>query len=592
MSLTDGRRLDELFASGQYQIPPFQRDYSWKKPQIEDFWNDAIDVHDSKISNYFFGPVVFIKNNKEDYTKIVDGQQRLTTVQILICVIRDILKSNGHDEYSNGLQNFLFPTTDVYKRNPTLQLNHNNNPFFKKFALTVMDPKEKIDSNKTTDPTEFRVYDNYKRLYKKVKERFFKSGQKDDDVNDTLFSFITNLLKSFRVFEIIVDNEDRAFRLFATLNQRGLDLSTSDLVKNYIFMKSDDSQRREFIEVWKKIIGNLDDKNELDDFLRHAWIANYSYVTSQALYKAITEKIQKPNEVNNYLETLLSDSSTYTKIVHTTRDDDTGYYLKSLFNDLKNDSAQSVILNAYKFWKENPKDIDKLVKTCLDVFFRGKTIGGKAPGLVGKQFAIASELIRTGNDLNSVKNELKKIDISDTEFENSIREKDHQVNIAKYILKNYERYYLTQKASKKVVDSITLEHIMPQSLTYTKGKSKEIIKTDWLNPKSKSHVSETDHQKYLNKIGNLTLLHKLTNSELQNISFEEKQAKYRTESDLDITKELANAESWNIDEIKKRSSIIASFVKHIWETLLSDEESKKISEEEIEDNIEIQTENE
>ena len=63
MSLTDGKKLSEIFASGPYKIPPFQRDYSWKKPQIIEFWNDTVDIFDSKESNYFFGPVVFIKNN-------------------------------------------------------------------------------------------------------------------------------------------------------------------------------------------------------------------------------------------------------------------------------------------------------------------------------------------------------------------------------------------------------------------------------------------------------------------------------------------------------------------------------------------------
>lgn len=589
MSLTDGKQLTVIFTSGLYQIPPFQRDYSWKKPQIEDFWNDAIDIFDSNDSNYFFGPVVFIKNNQQEYASVVDGQQRLTTIQILICVIRDIINSNGSEKHATQLENFLYPPTDVDKIIPTLQLNENNNPFFKKFILKRTDPgknfdvKKKIDDNKTTIPTEKLLYENYKRLYKMVKDRFLKSGQKKQEVNETLYRFITSMLESFRVFEIVLDNEDRAFRLFATLNQRGLALSTSDLVKNYIFMKSGVAQRHEFHEIWKKIVGNLDDKNELDDFLRHAWIAKYNYVTSQSLYKAITDKIQKPNEVNDYLENLLSDSSTYTKFVHTNSEDDTGYYLKSLFHDLKNDSAQSVILNAYKFWKENPKDIDNIIKICLDMFFRGKTIGGKAPGVVGKTFAKAAELIRTSKNFNEVSDELKRIDISNKEFKNSIGDKDHQVNIAKYILKNYERNFLnTDRISKTIVDSITLEHIMPQSLTYTKGMSKEKIKTDWLNPESKSYVSEIDHPRYLNRIGNLTLLHKLTNSELQNMSFEEKKSKYETESQLDITMELANADFWNVESIESRSEIISDFVNEIWKTLLNDAETKKIDEEEIE----------
>ena len=269
MSLTDGRTLSEILSSGPYKIPAFQRDYSWKKPQILEFWNDAVDVFDSKESSYFFGPVVFIKNDKMSYHRVVDGQQRLTSVEILISVIRDIFESNDSVRLATIMQNFLYPITSIDHTDPILVLNENNNQFYKNVLLKPMDPDEKINQYKTKDPNELRLYENYKILYSKVKKKFLKSNKKGDkEENEKLFEFIRKILDSFKVYEIVVDSEDRAFRLFATLNQRGLDLGISDLVKNYIFMKSDKEHRDEFHGYWKKIIENLDDKNDLDDFLR------------------------------------------------------------------------------------------------------------------------------------------------------------------------------------------------------------------------------------------------------------------------------------------------------------------------------------
>ena len=564
MSLTDGRTLSEILSSGPYKIPAFQRDYSWKKPQILEFWNDAVDVFDSKESSYFFGPVVFIKNDKMSYHRVVDGQQRLTSVEILISVIRDIFESNDSVRLATIMQNFLYPITSIDHTDPILVLNENNNQFYKNVLLKPMDPDEKINQYKTKDPNELRLYENYKILYSKVKKKFLKSNKKGDkEENEKLFEFIRKILDSFKVYEIVVDSEDRAFRLFATLNQRGLDLGISDLVKNYIFMKSDKEHRDEFHGYWKKIIENLDDKNDLDDFLRHNWIASYDYVTLQSLYKVITEKIRSDKEVSSYLETLLEDSLIYNELVNGNRDDQTGDYLKSLFGELKNDSAQSVLINAHKFWKNNPKDIQILSKICLDVFFRGKTIGGKSPSEVGKCFAATANLIKIGKNLSEIKTELKKIDITDPDFQKSIQYDDHGSNIAKYLLKNIEIHTKSLDHSTKTISStVTLEHIMPKTIT----------NTDWSAENSKSFFNKNNHRKYLNRIGNLTLLHKVHNSELQNMSFDSKKMKYKTETDIDMTEKIADYPFWDMDEIEKRSENLSGDAVDIWSTLLDHED--------------------
>ncbi len=576
MGLEDNKKIMDIFTGNKiYKVPPYQRDYSWKKSQIEDFWNDALDFFESGEDSYFFGPVVFVEEPKKSFVSIVDGQQRLTTLQLLICVIRDILYSNKEHKKAAKCDQYLVTRMEEL---PLLELNNNNNPFFSKFALKENTPENKIKDNETKKHSEIKLYDNYKRLYRKIKERFLKN-QGIEKQNSNVYDFLTKILKGFRVFEITLDSPEKAFRLFATLNHRGLSLTTSDLIKNLIFMNSNESQHSSFHATWESIRDNLEDKNGFDQFLRHSFIAKYKYVTTQSLYNEVVDKNDSAEKVREYLDNLLTDSQIYSEIVSTKRDDTTGFYLKSLFKDLNNDSAQSVILNAHKFWKDNPKDIDKIIKICLDIFFRGKTIGGKAAGMIGKQFAKAAKLIASNVDFDVVIEELKLIDIPNHEFENAIKNNTFQDTIAKYLLKTIERFYLSNPTTetKGTISTVTLEHILPQKIEYEKNGN--TIKTDWLNKESESYVSKNDHEKFVNRIGNLTLLHKLKNSELQNLSFEEKKKKYTTETGLEITQDLLDFTFWNVKTIEGRCGTLSQLAKEHWLTILNEDESEKKSEE-------------
>lgn len=587
MGLEDNKKIMDVFTGTKiYKIPPYQRDYSWKKSQIDDFWNDAESFFDSGDDSYFFGPVVFVEEPKKNFISIVDGQQRLTTLQLLICVIRDILHSNKEFGKSTKCDGYLETRVE---EDPALQLNNNNNPYFTKFALKVDTPENKLKNHKTKNHSETRLYENYNRIYKKIKERFLKN-QDIEKQNSNVYNFLTKILKGFRVFEITLDSPEKAFRLFATLNHRGLSLTTSDLIKNLIFMNSNESQHSSFHATWESIKNNLDDKNGFDRFLRHSFIAKYKYVTTQSLYTEVVGRADSPEKVKEYLDNLLTDSQIYSEVVSTKRDDTTGFYLESLFKDLSNDSAQSVILNAYKFWNDkNPKDVDKIIKICLDVFFRGKTIGGKAAGTVGKQFAKAARLIATNANFDDVIEELKIIDIPNTEFKSIIQTGTFKNRNPKHLLKTLERFYISapNTESKGTISTVTLEHILPQKIEYEKNGV--TIKTDWLNKESKSYVSKEDHENIVDRIGNLTLLHKLTNSELQNLSFEDKKKKYANET-LDITKELSDTDFWNTTKILERCETISNLAIEYWPTILNDDEVKKISEEDDQLNPEIDDE--
>ena len=587
MGIEDDKEIERIFSgSFLYTIPQYQRDYDWKKQQIKEFWDDIIDFYDnSSEKTYFLGPIVLVKVPNEKSMNIVDGQQRFTTIQILITVIRDILMENGDISRSETLNSYIFTRGDNF---PFLTLNQNNNEYFRELIFDRSSkPMEKIAKKPSeTQHSKIRIHDNYKILYNSIKQRFLK-GQTIENQNDNIYKFFQKIKYGLTFFEITLDSNEKAFRLFATLNNRGLKLRLSDLIKSMIFLKTNTSpeNHNSFNTTWEMIRKNLPDPNKFDEFLRHSYIAKYGFVTAQSLYSSVEKNVGNVEQVRKYLDELRVDSTIYHEIVNSQRDDTTGFYLKTLFNELNNDSAQPVILNAKKKWNKNQKNIDEITKICFNVFVRGKTIGGKPASVVGKNFAAAAQSILLDKSFEEVINELKGIDIPDESFRSTIQEAQFQELSAKVILKTIERFYDSQpgKENKAILSTITLEHILPQTIV-----NKDGTVTDWAKEGSESYFTESEHREYCNRIGNLTLLNKVKNSELKNLSFKEKVKKYKTEKEINLTKGLEEVERWTKEIIDQRSKTLSDMAKDIFETILSKSESKELSEKSDKDDTEIE----
>jgi len=205
-----GVPLNQLLTLSRYSVPKFQRDYSWKKDQIQDFWDDMYDVYKNNTREYFFGPVVFVQKNIQDPTLIVDGQQRISTIIIVLSLIRDIIKQTEKFKNSKEVQEDVgriseliqFKQLGVSQTFDRIIMNRNNQVFFKNFIIQEGNPTEKIRNQKPQDnePSNIRIYDSYKRLHKKLKDNL--------DLNnpDELIKFIVNVTRSFQFMSITVSD--------------------------------------------------------------------------------------------------------------------------------------------------------------------------------------------------------------------------------------------------------------------------------------------------------------------------------------------------------------------------------------------------
>jgi hypothetical protein len=557
-----GTKLTSFFHSNNYKIPLFQRDYSWDKDQIEEFWEDAWNTYEEHVQNYFFGPVVLIDENNGDSLKIVDGQQRVTTLTIFMILIRDILKFRGNHGLSTKIEMFFQETSLSQSTSPPkLKLNQNNNHYFEENIFPYDEPNNKISLLKPSLKTNTLLLGAYKQLFEKISEKTIFQD------NQTLVEFVDDILKSFEVMVITVDNDRQAYRIFATLNQRGKNLADSDLIKNYLLEMSDQTNVTPHNDRWMNISQELK-HSKLDEFLRHSWMANYGFVKKQKLYENITRKIGNNTQVSSFLKLLDEECTVFKELMYPTEafwgNPRNVIYIKDLFEKFKNDSAQSLFLAAYRKWGNN-NDFKALARICMDLHFRCKTVGPKTASDMVTTFVKAAEIIRDGIQrdpqnpqsiedatLDDVKGVLKKLDINNPDFEMRILNSPYSGTVAKYLLREINAHVHTTRPITTMTSEGTLEHILPQTMN-----------DDW-----KKTWSNVDHDKYYERIGNLALVHGVSNSEMGNKNFNEKKVLYAQQRDVKITHDLSLEPKWDIDAIENRSQNFAGDVSSIWLSLI------------------------
>ncbi|MFZ7188154.1 DUF262 domain-containing protein, partial [Avibacterium avium] len=235
--------IEAIFSNADsfYQMPIYQRPYSWDKDRVEQLWADIFEAYENhkensnQDNNYFLGSLVVVKNKNGAYD-VVDGQQRITTLTILFCVLRD-LNLPDIKEHSKKIQNSIANlVNDKVRLKLTTQLN--NQTIFEETVLNGID-FEKIDKNKK-DNRFLQTASYFKELIGKVQPNI-------------LNEFISYLFENTVLIRISCTDESFAIKLFSVLNDRGLDLAPADIIKAHLMQPLDDNKRQQFNEEWKKV---------------------------------------------------------------------------------------------------------------------------------------------------------------------------------------------------------------------------------------------------------------------------------------------------------------------------------------------------
>lgn len=303
--------LSDIIGNGKtYTVPPYQRDYSWKRDHWEDLWNDILIIRDTGKVHYM-GSIV-LQNMGDKKYHVIDGQQRFSTLTLIVLAIINKLKdlvNNGVEVEANEERIEILSKKYIGDKDPgsltyssKLQLNENNNSFFQS-NLLVFRPPINVNSLQDSDK---QIWGAYRYFIEKVNELFYENIKGEEITN-----FLNKLVAERLMFiQIVVEDELSAYTVFETLNSRGVGLTVTDLLKNYLFSISAKVDLPIIKLKWKKIVEIIGLDN-FPTFLRHYWISTNKLIRQEYLFRAIKESITDSPSVINLLDSLEENALLY-----------------------------------------------------------------------------------------------------------------------------------------------------------------------------------------------------------------------------------------------------------------------------------------
>lgn len=562
---------EKLLNGTKFVIPRFQRPYSWEKSEIVDFIED---IYTEESNEYFIGSMVMFTDGSR--SSVVDGQQRLTTIIIILCAIRNHFLKQGAENLAKGIQGFIERPNKEAKLEFTLS-PETSYPYFQDCIMSM--EKGNPDTVPTHDE-ELRIHKAYKIAYKYFEDGI-KSVKQDPTIKledkpkyilQALNGFRDKLL-SVRIVTITLDNEHDAYIVFETLNTRGMDLSVTDLIKNHVTRRwvKENADLDKASHTWNAIINVLAQSSveiKTDDFFLHQWSSQYGYTTKKSLFSKFTEKI-KEESVQKYLQGTEFDAKIYRLIKEPTyhssdlqiqsQDKDILRSLAALriFSVIMPNPALISILKGFFSGVMRPVHVKKALKIIENYHFVNSAITSQRSsgstqklysdwavelvGAYGDNDKISSIITKYGDHL---KNDLASFDefsvhFKDARYSDSFA-KDKR--LIRYILENVHRSF----SQGHPVDylEMSIEHILPQS-------------------KASTELSDSD---LVGSLGNLIFVNKALNGALGDNDFSVKKEIFSASGDKGIQNDfVVTYQNWGAKEIQDRCDKLCNLsYKTIW----------------------------
>lgn len=530
-----------------FEVPPFQRDYSWDKEEWEDLWLDLNGLDDE--GDHYMGYVVLQETKESKNFLIIDGQQRITTISILIIAAVKLLEDKGDRERAELLRNtylsYKEPSSLIHKTK--LKLNRNNDYVYASQLVQLQIPQYTAGLK----PSEKRLISAFK-YYNSELSKLFRNNS-----TDAIAAFISKKVDEKLFFTSITVGDDiDAYKVFETLNARGVKLSTADLLKNYLFSKVFSTAKGE-VEIlekkWYKI-NDLLGKTDITNYIRHFWNSrNYPTERKSSLFKTIKKKIDSYELSIDMINSLDESVLIYSALVNSDSEIWIGEQAKFIEEINILDVTQCYPLLMVGKQKLPDAEYTKLLRDVVALSFRYNTIGGQNPNELERVYGKASVAIFKG-EITTAKDlfqkHLKDVYLDDNSFKNDFKTKQINTNkynlLVRYILSKLEIQY---GGSEVTLNSknLTIEHILPESPT-----------NEWAD-----EFQNADVQDYIFRLGNLTLLEAAKNKEADRKTLNEKQTIYAT-SNYKLSKEQINNSVWNVNSISDRQANMANKAATIW----------------------------
>ncbi|MGB3588757.1 MAG: DUF262 domain-containing HNH endonuclease family protein [Tunicatimonas sp.] len=555
--------LSDIVGNGKtYVVPPYQQDYSWKKDQWEDLWNDILGIRDSG-SVHYMGSIV-LQNMGEKKYHVIDGQQRFSTLILIVLSVTNYLNKlvkSGIDVEDNKQRIELLQRKFIGDKDPAsltysskLQLNENNNSFFQSNLLVFRSP---TNTNTLRDSDKL-LWQAYNFFVDRLAEAFGEKANGEEVAN-----FLNKMVAEKLMFiQIVVEDELSAYTVFETLNSRGVGLTVTDLLKNYLFSIATQVDLPHIKDKWKKII-NIIGLDNFPVFLRHYWISKNKLIRQEYLFRAIKEAISSSPDVIFLLDSLEENAQLYNALSNYADtfwegDREVKKRIKelTLFKEIQ---AYPLLISAYN--NLSLENFSKVLKLVSIITFRYTVIARLHTNL--KEDVYNKAAVKVNNEemisIQQIAQSVKSLYPADTDFKNDFSTKSISTKrgkkIVRYILFKIENH-LSQNDYDYEENPATIEHILPEN-------GSENYHNDF---------PPAIHDSVVYRLGNYTLLEDDKNRQCEVLPFDDKKAIYQT-SQYEMTKQI-QANEWTPNTIDRRQSRLANCASSIWKISQYDSQNK------------------
>ena len=538
--------IGHLISDKRIETPPYQRSFAWEKDQVTDLLRDIGDAIRANAPEYFLGTIVLTPGENQRL-HIIDGQQRLASTTIFLAEIRNYFRQHDDNDRAGIIQSTYIAQQDrrTLEDQPNLLLNQSDNPFFQ--ALVVSD-----DDCESVTEAHKRIRDA-----KSIAEEFVQTiVRPSHEPTNVLNDWLDYIESKVKVIVVIVSSEANAYTIFEVLNDRGIELSIADLLKNYLFRVSG-PRLHEVQNSWTSMrsrIESVDREQAIKTFIRHAWSSTHGLTRERELYDKIRERVTGAQRAVDFAVSLDRSAADYVALYDFSnpRWRDLGARVQDAvfaFRELRVVQNRPLILAILREFDD--PEIRLSFPMLISWTVRFLICGSGGSGTLEALFSNSAQRISSGEVVSARQlfESNEGVLPSDQRFEEAFATASVSKNfLARFYLRAIASFLMGDREFRidQHYDNVNLEHILPQEPG-----------DNWM------HITEEDAANCYKKLGNLTVMDSNLNVAAANAPFEDKKVVYR-QSRIEMTRSLGNFADWSRQTIEERQRELAQAAVQVW----------------------------
>lgn len=540
-----------------FTIPPYQRPYSWTTEQAGELLSDLLEAQASAIAEpsepYFLGSIVLIKQEANPAAEVIDGQQRLTTLTILLSALRQVLKELGMKDAEN-LNQYIFQKGSVFANTPDrprLSIRERDNGFFREYIQDANKDISLLEKTPLTDPQK-NLKSNYQFFVKELKPLGLEK----------CLSLAQYILNNCFLVAVSTPNMESAYRIFSVMNDRGMDLSYTDILKSEIIGAISVDKREKYTDEWEDIEEGLG-RAGFDDLFSHLRTVYRKVKSQDTLLKELrTYVIAKQPSSEVFIDDVLKAYAEAYRIIKNqdyaaTSGAEKVNELMAWLNRVDNADWLPPALAFFVRNHQNPEilgDFFSALERLAAVLMLSKANVNERVN----RYAEILTAIEKGEDLFSTSSPLHLRQNEKEKALLALNSDIYNAKFSRYVLLRLDSL-LADSSAKYDHKTISIEHVLPQNPRPD---------SQWL----KWFPNEEERLEWTHRLGNLVLLARTKNSQARNFDFDKKKTSYfQTRggvSSFALTTQVISEKEWTLRTLEKRQKQAVDLLSQYWQITL------------------------